>query len=113
MGIRDDIIATPILQIPISFTGVGDQVIAAGTVGYKIAVLQFFFVVSAAVTLVFKSGASSLISGPMPFLASGAYFQDFIELPMSCADGDAFVVNTSTTVTLGGTLWYARAPSVR
>ena len=110
--LRDDLIPW-LNQIPINFTWSGDQVFVAGQTGSKVAVLQFFFVVSAAVTLTYKSGASSFVSGPLAFLANGAQVQDFIQLPIMCNDGDGFVVNASTTVTLGGTLWFARAPSIR
>ena len=108
--LRDDIVSV-MRQVPINFTGSGDQVLVAGTVGSRIAVLQFFFIVSASVTLTYKSGATAL-SGPLAFLANGAQVQDFIQLPLICGDGDDFIVNASTAVTLGGTLWWAVAPSV-
>ena len=112
MLLRDDLI--PYLnQTPINFTGAGDQTVVTGQVGTRIAVLQFFFVLSAAVTLTYKSGLSTMLSGPMPFLANGAQVQDFIQLPLMCNDGDNFVINAAASVTLGGTLWFARAPSVR
>ena len=109
--LRDDLVPW-MNQVPINFTGTGDQILVAGQTGSKIAVLQFFFVVSAPVTLTYKSGLT-ILSGPMPFLASGAQVQDFIQLPILCNDGDDFIVNASTAVTLGGILWFARAPSIR
>jgi len=112
MLLRDDLI--PYLnQTPINFTGAGDQTVVTGQVGTRIAVLQFFFVLSAAVTLTYKSGLSTMLSGPMPFLANGAQVQDFIQLPILCNVGDNFVINTSSNVTLGGVIWYALAPSVQ
>ena len=108
--LRDDIVSV-MRQIPISFTGSGDQVLVTGTVGQRVAVLQFFFIVSGAVTLTYKSGTTAL-SGPLAFLANGAQVQDFIQLPLICEDGADFVVNASAPVTLGGTLWWAIAPSV-
>ena len=112
MTVRDATLGSPTLQVPINFTGSGDQILVGGTPGFKISVEQFFFIVSAAVTLIYKSGTSAL-SGPMPFLANGAQVQDFIQLPLTCNDGDPFIINASASVTLGGTLWYYKAPSVR
>ena len=111
MLLRDDLV--PFYdQIPLNFTGSGDQVVVTGAVGTRIAVMQFFFIVSAGVTLTFKSGSTAL-TGPLAFLANGAQVQDFIQLPLMCNDGDNFVINAAGSVTLGGTLWFARAPSVR
>jgi hypothetical protein len=76
--LRDDIVSV-MRQVPINFTGSGDQVLVSGTAGSRIAVLQFFFIVSASVTLTYKSGATAL-SGPLAFLANGAQVQDFIQL---------------------------------
>jgi hypothetical protein len=111
MLLRDDLV--PFYdQIPLNFTGSGDQVVVTGAVGTRIAVMQFFFIVSAAATLTFKSGSTAL-TGPLSFLANGAQVQDFIQLPLMCNDGDNFIINAAASVTLGGTLWFARAPSVR
>jgi len=111
MLLRDDLV--PFYdQVPLNFTGSGDQVVVTGAVGTRIAVMQFFFIVSTAVTLTFKSGSTAL-TGPLAFLANGAQVQDFIQLPLMCNDGDNFVINAAASVTLGGTLWFARAPSVR
>lgn len=114
MTVFDATLGSPVRQAAISFTssGSGDHIIVAGTAGFKIAVLQFFFVVSADVTLTYFSGTTAL-TGAMPFLANGAQVQDFIQLPLTCADGDPFIINVSGTVTLGGTIWYAKPPSVR
>jgi hypothetical protein len=112
MSYRYDILGTPTQQTPINFTGSGDQTLVAAMPGYKLAILQFFFVVSAPVTLIYKSGTTAM-SGPMAFLANGAQVQDFIELPLLCSDNDPFVLNASTSVTLGGIIWWSAAPSIR
>jgi hypothetical protein len=110
--ISDSTLGSPVIQSPISFTGTGDQIIIAGSSGYKIGVLQFFFITSAAVTLTYKSGISAL-TGVLPFLANGAQVQDFIQLPLQCFAGDPFIINAGGAVTLGGTIWYYKAPAVR
>ena len=109
--LRDDLVPW-MNQVPINFTGSGDQILVAGVAGSKIAVLQFFFVVSATTTLIYKSGSTAL-TGPLSFLANGAQVQDYINLHLLCNDGDPFVINSSAAVTLGGTIWYAGAPSIR
>jgi hypothetical protein len=110
--INDATLGSPVIQTPISFTGSGDQILVLGTTGYKIGILQFFFIVSGAVSLIYKSGTTAL-TGSLPFLANGAQVQDFIQLPLQCNDGDPFIINAGTSVTLGGTLWYYNAPSTR
>lgn len=109
--INDATLGTPPIQIPISFTGSGNQIIVPGVIGFKVGVLQFFFVLSASSTLTYFSGVTAL-SGALPFLANGAQVQDFIQLPLTCNDGDPFIINSSAPITLGGTLWYFKAPSV-
>lgn len=112
MTVFDATLGSPVVQIPLSFTGAGDHIIVPGTAGYKVAVFQFFFIVSGIVTLTYKSGSTAL-TGPLAFVANGAQVQDFIQLPLSCADGDPFIINAGANVTLGGTLWYAKPPSLR
>lgn len=108
----DPTYGSPALNIPLNFTGSGDQIIVGGTAGFKITIFQFFFIVSAPVTLIFKSGTTAL-TGPLPFLANGAQVQDFFQMPLTCNDADPFIINASTSVTLGGTLWYAKPPSIQ
>jgi len=110
--ISDPTLGSPTIQTPISFTGTGDQILVPGIAGFKIGILQFFFVVSGAVTLIYKSG-SAVLTGALPFLANGAQVQDFVQLPLQCNIGDPFIINASSSVTLGGTLWYYRASNVR
>ena len=90
----------------------GDQTVVPAMPGYRLAIHQFFFVVSATTTQIYKSGATAL-TGPLSFLANGAQVQDYINLHLLCNDGDPFVINSSSAVTLGGTIWYAGAPSIR
>jgi len=110
--ISDSTLGSPVTQVPITFTGAGDQILVPGIAGFKIGILQFFFVVSGAVTLTYKSGIAAL-TGALPFLANGAQVQDFIQLPLQCNDGDPFIINAGSSVTLGGTLWYYRASNIR
>lgn len=112
MTIHDATLGSSVIQSPISFTGSGDQIIVPGTIGFKVGILQFFFVISATATLIYKSGATAL-TGSMSFLANGAQVQDFIQLPLECNDGDPFIINASLSVTIGGTIWYYKAPSIK
>lgn len=106
MTIRDATIGPSASQIPININGLGDNIIVAGTPGKLIKVLQFFFVISAAANITYKSSGIAL-SGPMSFTANMAHVQDFIQLPLTCVNlGDSFIINLDTAVQLGGTIWY-------
>lgn len=110
--ISDTTLGSPVIQSPISFTGSGDQILVPGTSGYRIGILQFFFIISGAATLIYKSGTTAL-SGALPFLANGAQVQDFIQLPLQCNAGDPFIINAGSPITLGGTLWYYKASGIQ
>lgn len=96
-------------QIPLNFSASGDNVVVPGITGLRIKVLQFFFVLAGAVNLTYKSGAVTVLSGPMDFPSAGAQVQDFIQLPLTCNVSDPFVVNLSTGVQLGGTIWFIQS----
>jgi hypothetical protein len=103
---------SPIQQAVINFTGSGDQIVVAGISGQVIRVLQFFIVLGASATLIYKSGATAL-TGPLSFLANGAQVQDFIQCPLNClSPGDPFIINANNAVTVGGTIWYVQSPSL-
>ena len=103
---------SPIQQAPINFTGSGDQIVVGGIANQVIRVLQFFFILNSASTLIYKSGSTAL-TGPLNFIASGAQVQDFIQCPLNCLNpGDPFIINSSNNTTLGGTIWYVQSPAV-
>lgn len=101
----DDSLGASVQQAPINFSGAGDNTVINGTLGLRIKVLQFFFVIGAATNLTYKSGTTP-ISGPLDFPGAGAQVQDFIQLPLTCNLGDSFVINSSNGVQVGGTIWF-------
>ena len=104
----DATVGASVTQAPINFSGAGDNIIIGGVAGQRIKVLQFFFVIAAATNLTYKSSTTAL-SGPLDFSSVGAQVQDFIQLPLTCNLGDAFIINSSNAVQIGGTIWYIQA----
>lgn len=101
----DATLGASVQQATINFSTSGDNTIVAGTVGKSIKVLQYFFVLASASNLTFKSGSTSL-SGPLDYPGAGSDVQDFIQLPLTCNQGDAFIINSSSAVQVGGTVWF-------
>ncbi len=101
----DDSLGASVQQAVVDFTGAGDNTIISGVLGQKIKVLQFFIVIAAATDLIYKSGSTAL-TGTMTYAGGGAHVQDFIQLPITLASGDSFVVNNSAGVQIGGMIWY-------
>ena len=101
----DATIGASVQQATVNFSSSGDNIVIIGVVGARIKVLQFFAVFAAATVITYKSGTTP-ISGPLVFPAASAQVQDFIQLPLTCNVGDAFVINSSAAVQIGGTIWY-------
>ncbi len=101
----DDSLGASVQQAVVDFTAAGDNTIISGVLGQKIKVLQFFLVISAATVLTYKSGSTAL-TGLMNFTGAGSHVQDFIQLPITLASGDSFVINNSLGVQVGGMVWY-------
>ena len=108
--IQDATLGGETVQAPINFSGSGDNTIIAGVFGKLFKVQQMFFVLGGASNLVFKSG-SIAISGTLTMSAGGSFFMDYIHLPLTgISQGDAFIINSSNAVVIGGTLWYIQSP---
>lgn len=106
--IVDGTLGPQTIQAPISFSASGDNVVILGTVGKIIKVLQLFFVVTGNTSLVFKSGSTAL-TGTMDMLAHGSVVLDYIQLPLTCAAGNDFIINSGTAINIGGTIWYIKS----
>ncbi len=101
----DDSLGASVQQAVVDFTIAGDNTIVSGVLGQKIKILQFFIVISAATSLIYKSGSTAL-TGVMDYTGAGAHVQDFIQLPITLNSGDSFVINNSNGVQVGGMIWY-------
>ena len=106
--IVDNTLGAKTIQAPVSFSGLGDNVVIAGTVGKIIKILQIFFVVTGNTSLVFKSGSTAL-TGTMDMLAHGSITLDYIQIPVTCLVDDDFIINSSVGINIGGTVWYIKS----
>lgn len=103
----DATIGASVQQASVNFSAGGDNVIIVGVTGQRIKVLQFFFVIGAATNLIYKSGTTAL-TGTMDFTAAGAHVLDYVQLPLTCNIGDSFLINSSSGVQIGGTIWFSQ-----
>lgn len=101
----DATLGASVTQAVVNFSASGNNIVIPGIAGKRIKVLQYFFVIAAATNLTFQS-ASTPLSGPLDFGSNAADVQDFIQLPLTCLPGDAFIINSSSAVQVGGTIWY-------
>lgn len=91
----------------VSLTSSGDTTVLAGVAGKKIILLGYTVVCGGATTLTWKSGASTAISGGMPFAANGGAAPDSVWGICETAYGEALVLNSTANVAVGGTVAYA------
>jgi len=91
----------------INFAASGDNtVIAAGGATQIIRVYRIFFVSAGTTNITFKSGASVLLSGAMPFAANGSLTFSMEGEPwFTCGAGQAFVINNSAAIQISGTVY--------
>jgi hypothetical protein len=95
---------------PISTSGSGAQTLITGVASMIIQVYKLWMVVGAATNVQFKSNTSNL-SGLVPMAASGALVLDDVgPAPwFVTAPGEAFILNSSAAVNIGGQIWYTQA----
>lgn len=107
MTTLDATIGPLVQQAVINFNASGDNIVILGVMNQKIKVLQFFYVVAAATNITFKSG-STVLSGPLTYGSNAAQVQDYMQLPLNCNFSDSFIMNSSSAVQVGGTIWYSQ-----
>ena len=104
----DATLGASVTQAVINFSASGDNIVVAGVAGKLIRVLQYFFVLGGPTNLTFKSSQTAL-SGPLDYPSAGSDVQDFIQLPLCTLNpGDPFIMNSSSAVQVGGTIWFIR-----
>lgn len=90
----------------------GDNTIVAAVAGYRIRVLSYVFGVGNTQQVKWKSGASTDLTGPMPFAQYGG-----VTVPVSqfgqvqTAPGEALVLNLGNAVQVSGHLTYVEVPA--
>ncbi len=100
--------AADIHQAPISFSGAGSNQIIAGLSGTILRIYKIFFIVNASTNITYQDGANS-ISGPLAFSANEGMVLDFDTKPwFTCTPGNAFNLNSSVGVQVGGTVYYTQ-----
>lgn len=96
--------STTMAQVVINLTANGDNTVVAGVASKTVKVYQLALgPASVAVNAIFKSGTASAISGTMALSTSQALVLNFSPYPWLITAGtQAFVVNLSTTASVGG-----------
>ena len=88
----------PIENFPISISSLGDNVVVQGVPGKRFVCVGLLLVVSDAVSVTFKSGATAF-SGAMPLAVNCGFTFPFI---FRCNFGESFVINLSAAKAVGG-----------
>lgn len=97
----------------VSISASGDNTIVAAVPGQKIVLLSYAIIAAGAVSVTWKSGASTSLSGAMPLAANGGAAPSAGPLApgaivglMETAAGEALVINLSAAVAVGGHITY-------
>lgn len=97
----------------ISASASGNNTIIAASTGQKIVVVSYVVIAAGPVSITWKSGASSSLSGAMALAANGGAAPSAGPLApsgvvgmMETASGEALVLNLSAAVAVGGHLAY-------
>lgn len=100
-------IATGLQFAAIDTAAAGDTTLVASVAGAKIRVYGFGLVVGAAITVRFKSGAATNLTGPLAFAANGGVSTAFSPVGLfETALGEGLVLNLSVAGSVGGWLVY-------
>lgn len=92
--------------IPIDFSSSGDNQIIAAVAGKRILVHRLFVVGGSATSLIFKRGSTNL-SGAMSMSANGGLTFDITGEPWFVTGiNEAFNINSSSGVQVGGVCYY-------
>lgn len=96
-----------ILRAAINASSSGDNTIVAAQSGKQIRVTSYSLLCASAVNGTWKSGASTSLSGAMPFGANGGIAQpEILTGCLETAVGDALVLNLSGAVQVSGYINY-------
>ena len=93
----------------ININTIGDNTIIPADADFRYDITTMFFVVSGSVSVMFKSGAT-MLTGAMPFLATGQFVLDDFSFDsiVKCGIGEAFIINLSSAIQVGGRLSYVK-----
>lgn len=100
----------PLLEANISISAGGDNTVIVGVAGRTIRVFKLFLVVASNVTLTFKDGVVTAISGALPMTANGSIVLDFDgEHWFVTSLGNDFIINLSGAVGVFGRIYYTQS----
>lgn len=100
--------AADLLQVPITFSSIGSNPVIVGVPGAIIRIYKVFFIVAAQTNITYQDGANN-ISGPLSFSANEGMVLDFDTKPWFTGSiGNAFNLNSSNAVQVGGTVYYTQ-----
>jgi hypothetical protein len=92
--------------VALSFNSSGDNTIIAAPSAGPIKIWKLAFTTASAVNVTFKAGSTAL-SGAFVFGGNGSFVLYYDGSPhYICPPGSAFVINLSSGVAIGGTVWY-------
>jgi hypothetical protein len=91
----------------ISANANGDNTIVGGIPVTRILVHRIWFVAAGAVSVIFKDGAGTNLSGAAPLAANEGFTLDLSGEPWFVTSlGNGFVINLSAGVLIAGTVYY-------
>jgi hypothetical protein len=97
-------------NVPINFSGSGDNVVVTAVAGKQIKVVRMYFVVGGATSITFKDGVNGVaFSGAMSLLANGSVTFDYNDNLIwfsTTSSNNAFVINSSNAVQVSGEIYY-------
>ncbi len=100
----------PLYQVPVNSAAATIAAIGAVT-GAIFRVYQLFLVTGGTTNLTFEDG-STVLSGPIPFLANGSIVLDNSGLPwFTTSAGNPFNIANSGTAQVSGTVYYTQSPT--
>ena len=96
--------------VVINAAGAGDNTIISAVAGKSIYVYRAILTTGGATNITIKDGASTALSGAMPFNQGGIIILDMSgDAWFTTTAGNAFIINSSNAVQLSGTIYYFQA----
>ena len=101
--------AADLSTAPIDISNSGNNSIIIGVPNKLIRVYKLFFIASAATTIIFRDGQSTVLSGSTSFSTNEGIVLDFDTKPwFTTSYGNDFVMSLGTAVQVGGAAYYTQ-----
>lgn len=100
---------SPLQAAVINTTSTGNNTLISAATNQIIRVFKIFFVVGGTTNITMQDGASTALTGAMPFVANGAFVLDNSGTPwFTSSAGNAIVLNQSGAVQISGAVYYTQ-----